>query len=227
MVPTRSFGLPRPMVAIHDSELTRALETSAATGTTPIGPGTTGHQWWPTDWHYFVMPEALKEALRSDGTLVTVVSDADISAGALLDESGHPRFPILISLASEAIADDEIAPLTNYVASGGFLFIGSSSFTRKPDGSTRGDFAVADALGLHMVASDVTNWIPNLTVTKQLDHAIISHIPTGQLTWRMPTSADEISWGTSPEHVFQGPHGLWQYGSRMPPCWHRGIPLRT
>jgi hypothetical protein len=58
----------QPIVAIHDSELTRALETVPASGGTPTGPGTTGNQWWPTDWHYFVMPEAMKEALRSDGT---------------------------------------------------------------------------------------------------------------------------------------------------------------
>ena len=58
----------QPIVAIHDSELTRALETMPASGATPTGSGTTGYQWWPTDWHYFVMPESVKEALRSDGT---------------------------------------------------------------------------------------------------------------------------------------------------------------
>jgi len=31
-----------PVVAIHDSELTRALETMPATGLTPTGSGTTG-----------------------------------------------------------------------------------------------------------------------------------------------------------------------------------------
>src|SRR5581483_6820752 len=124
----------QPLVAIHDSELTRALETMPATNGTPSGPGTTGNQWWPTNWHYFVMPDAVKEALRSDGTAFTVVSDTNISAGVLLTSNGLPRYPILISLASEAMRDDEIAPLTNYVAAGGFLFVGSSSFTRTTNG---------------------------------------------------------------------------------------------
>src|SRR5689334_8425718 len=67
----------QPLVAIHDSELTRGLETMTATGGTPTGPGTTGKQWWPTNWHYFVMPEAIKEALRSDGTAFTVIGDSN------------------------------------------------------------------------------------------------------------------------------------------------------
>jgi hypothetical protein len=61
---------PQPVVAIHVSELTQALEAI------PNG-------WW-TAWHYFVMPESIKEALRSDGTPFIEVSDADIAAGALL-----------------------------------------------------------------------------------------------------------------------------------------------
>src|SRR5437762_3416371 len=84
----------QPLVAVHDSELTRALETMPATGSTPTGPGTTGNQWWPTDWHYFVMPEAMKEALRSDGTAFTVVGDSNVVTGALLD-NGSPKYPIV------------------------------------------------------------------------------------------------------------------------------------
>src|SRR5579862_3960113 len=42
-----------PFVAVHDSELTRALENMSAVPPTPTGAGTTGNQWWPTDWHYF------------------------------------------------------------------------------------------------------------------------------------------------------------------------------
>src|SRR5437867_4896166 len=54
-----------PAVAIHDSELTRALESRVASPPTPSGSGTTGFEWWPKDWHYFVMPESLKEAMKS------------------------------------------------------------------------------------------------------------------------------------------------------------------
>src|SRR5262245_26237006 len=91
---------PQPAVAIHDSELTRALETMPASVATPTGSGTTGFQWWPTDWHYFVMVEAAKETLRSDGTVFTVIGDSNVISGNLL-ANGVPQYPIVISLASE------------------------------------------------------------------------------------------------------------------------------
>src|SRR5689334_19197199 len=165
-------------VAIHDSELTRALESMPASGSTPTGAGTTGFQWWPTNWHYFVMPESLKEALSSDGTAYEVVSDADIIAGRLMT-NGQPRYPIMISLASEAIADEEIASLTNYVAAGGTLFVGSSSFTRDTNGVSRGDFAIAAQLGIHCTTTNANNWAGNTTFLKTVDHPLISHIPSG------------------------------------------------
>ena len=120
-------NLPVPAVAIHVSELTQTLVTMPASSPTPTGSGTSGFQWWITAWHYFVMYESLKEALRSDGTPFVTVSDADIAAGAWLNSDGSPKYSIVISLASEAIADTEIAPLRNYVAAGGFLFVGSSA----------------------------------------------------------------------------------------------------
>ncbi len=210
-IPT-TFAQPiQPVVAIHDSELTRALESTPASGATPTGPRTTGNQWWPTDWHYFVMPEAMKEALRSDGTAFTVVGDSNITAGILLT-NGAPRFPILISLASEAIRDDEIAAFTNYVAAGGFLFVGSSAFTRNTNGAARSDFAFANQLGVHKISSALTNWAPNsfFTKTNQSSHRLTSHIPDGQNTWRMPSSSQEIPWGISPDHPFLAPHDLWR-----------------
>jgi hypothetical protein len=201
----------QPLVAIHDSELTRALESMSASGATPTGPGTTGNQWWPTDWHYFVMPEAMKEAFRSDGTAFTVVGDSNIVAG-LLVTNGAPRYPILISLASEAIRDDEIAAFTNYVAAGGFLFVGSSAFTRNTNGTARSDFAFANQLGVHKVVSGLTNWAQNnyFTKTNLTGHRLTAHIPIGQNTWRMPSSSDEIPWGISPSHPFLAPHDIWQ-----------------
>jgi hypothetical protein len=204
-----------PIVAIHDSELTRALETMPAGSGTPSGPGTTGRQWWPTNWHYFVMPESLKEALRSDGTPFVVVSDADIIAGRLLNTNGQPRYPIVISLASEAVADTEIAPLTNYVAAGGFLFIGSSAFTRNTNGTTRGDFAFANQMGVHSFAPGLTNWRGNTLFQKQTEHRLVSHIPSGQpLYWEMPVSADETPWGTSPHPGNPYPaSSIWQVQS--------------
>ncbi|HWY78649.1 MAG TPA: hypothetical protein VN281_23745, partial [Verrucomicrobiae bacterium] len=178
-----------------------------ATNGTPNGPGTTGNQWWPTNWHYFVMPDAVKEALRSDGTAFTVVGDSDISAGALLTSNGAPAFPILVSLASEAISDDEIAPLTNYVAAGGFLFVGSSSFTRDTNGLTRGDFALAAQMGIHMAITNLNNWVINSTFTRVSEHQIVSHIPAGTLSWQLPSSSEEISWPKA-NHVPFAPTGL-------------------
>jgi hypothetical protein len=199
----------QPIVAVHDSELTRALESMPASGATPTGSGTTGYQWWPTDWHYFVMPDAVKEALRSDGTAFTVVGDSNITAGVLLT-NGMPQYPMVISLASEAIRDDEIAQLTNYVAAGGFLLAGSSAFTRNTDGTTRGDFAFANVLGVHMVVPGLTNWSSNTSFSVTTNHLLVTDIPTGQLTWRMPSYSEEIMWGISPSHPFLAPHDVWQ-----------------
>jgi hypothetical protein len=206
----------QPVVAIHVSELTQGLETTAAGPSTPQGPGTTGNEWWTPSWHYFVMSESVKEALRSDGTPFVVVTDADISAGNLLTVNGALRYPIVISLASEAIRDDELTPLLNYVSAGGFLLAGSSAFTRNPDGTTRGDFALANALGLHMANPMLQNWSANTTFSKVLDHRLISHIPAGDLNWMMPLTSEDTPWGLSvgnsgpPGHVIQPYHYVWQ-----------------
>jgi hypothetical protein len=211
----------QPIVAIHDSELTRALETMPASGSTPTGAGTTGFQWWPTSWHYFVMPDSVKEALRSDGTAFTTIGDSNIVSGVLTNADGSPKYPIVISLASEAISDNEISQLTNYVAAGGFLFVGSSSFTRNTNGTSRGDFAIASAMGLHMVNPALTNWYLNETFTSISANRLVSDIPGGQVTWQMPSSADEVSWPTSihlagetPSAQSPGlPHMIWQVQS--------------
>ncbi|SPE48882.1 conserved hypothetical protein [Verrucomicrobia bacterium] len=200
----------QPVVAIHDSELTRALESMPASGATPTGSGTTGFQWWPVAWHYFVMPDSVKEALRSDGTAFTVLSDAAISAGALLNSNGSPKYPIFISLSSEAVGDNEIAQLTNYVAAGGTLLVGGSSFTRTTNGMTRGDFALANAMGVHMINASLVNWAADVTFSKLSDHPLVAHIPSGTLDWNMPVSADEISWGVSPSYLISQGHLCWQ-----------------
>ena len=105
-----------------------------------------------------------------------IVTDADIAAGALLD-AGAPKYPIVFSLASEAVADNEIQPLRDYVNAGGFLFVGSSAFTRNPDGTTRGNFALADEMGLNMVGTTLQNWTFNSSFTRL---ATIAWCPTSQ-----------------------------------------------
>lgn len=209
-----------PLVAIHDSEFTRVLDSasSPAVAPTPLGAGTTGNQWWPTNWHYFVMPDSMKEMLRSDGTAFTVIGDSNVIAGVLTNANGTPKYPIVFSLASEAMLDSEIAPWTNYVAAGGFLFVGSSSFTRNTNGTTRGDFALANAMGIHMVNPALTNWASDNFFSKVANHSLVANIPNGQLTWQFPQSSEEVSW-PYPVHLMQSPpdyvpynqaHSIWQ-----------------
>jgi hypothetical protein len=203
---------PVPIVAIHVSELTQALESMPAGGSTPrppANPDATGFEWWPDYWHYFVMPESVKETLESDGTPYVVVTDADIATGSLLHPDGSPRYPILISLAAEAVGDDEIAPLRDYVSAGGFLFAGSSSFTRRPDGTTRGNFALSAEMGLRMRNSRLENWYVNGQLTRAVDHRIVDHIPPGTLDWNLPLTADEIPLGTTDGHVVHQAHYAW------------------
>ena len=165
------------------------------------------------------MPDSVKEMLRSDGTAFTVVGDSNILAGVLTNVDGSPRYPIVISLASEAVSDGEIARLTNYVASGGFLFVGSSAFTRNPDGSTRTDFALAGAMGLDMVNPGLTNWGLDSTVTKLTNHTLVAHVPSGTVFWQMPSSFDETTvpppdalTGLTPNETPPNnlPHMIWQ-----------------
>src|ERR1700677_2207957 len=115
--PLKAQQSTQPIVAVHDSEFTRALTNIPASGATP---NTTGNQWWETDWNYFVMPDSLKEAFRSDGTAFTVIGDSNIASGLLLS-NGAPKYPIVFSLAAECVTPAEVTQLTNYVAAGGFL----------------------------------------------------------------------------------------------------------
>ncbi len=208
-----SYSIPalavEPVVAIHVSEATQALESITADSPTPTGSGTTGKEWWTPWWPYHVMPESLKEALLSDGTPFVVVNDAQIAAGFLLD-GDKPRFPIVISLSAEAVDDDEIDPLREYVSAGGFLLVGSSAFTRYPDGTSRGDFALTAEMGLRSASSALNNWQVSSTFTKQSEHRLVSHIPSGTLTWRMPLTSEDINWGISPTHIRQSTHHTWQ-----------------
>ncbi|MBZ5690072.1 MAG: cadherin-like domain-containing protein [Acidobacteriia bacterium] len=219
----------QPVVAIHVSEVTQALETIPAAQTTPSGPGTTGNEWWTPWWHYFVMYQSVEEELRSDGTPFVVVTDADITAGSLLNLDGTPKYPILVSLASEAIRDDEVAPLASYVSAGGFLLMGSSSFTRNPDGTTRRDFALASQIGLHMANANLQNWYQTTSFTKLSEHRLVSHVPDGTLTWSMPLTSESSAyneWGgvTPPNHY------IWQVlasGAAVIAAGDNGYPYLT
>ncbi len=156
----------QPRVAIHVSGYTQALD-----------PGS-----WYTSWHYFVMHDSLEEVLRSDGTPFVLLTDTQIEAGELMDGT-TPRYPILFSLASEAISDDEVTHLRDYISAGGFLFSGSSSYTRLANGTARGDFALAIEMGMHISGSP--SWHSNQNFTKQQEHRLVNGIPNGSLLWSM------------------------------------------
>ena len=168
-----------------------------------------GYEWWVTNWHYFPIYESLKEALRADGKPFVEVTDADIESGDLLHSDGSPRYPIVISLASEAIGDGEIAPLRDYVSAGGFLFVGSSAMTRHTDGSTRGDFALANEMGIHMVTGSLLNWALSGTFSKAVTTSLVTGIPSGTLTWHMALGSEEIPWGVSPSHTIDWEYYVW------------------
>lgn len=156
-----------------------------------------------------MLPESVKEALRSDGTPYAVVSDLDIARGFLLTTNNTPKYPILISLAAEVIRDDEIAALTNYVKAGGFLLVGSSSFTRSTNGTARTSFPLSGQMGISCNPS-TTGWANNTYLAPETDHRLVSHIPQPWVTWRMPSSAEETSWGTCQNsHEFSAPHQIW------------------
>ena len=202
--------LPEPFVAIHVSEITQALETKPAVPPTPTGTGTTGNEWPYASWRYYVAYESLKEALRSDGTPFVTVSDSDIAAGKLLNTDGTPHYPILFSLMAEAVADNELSPLRDYVSAGGFLVTNASTFTRNPDGTARPGFAFATEMGLQMASPLFENWYLNTHFTKTADHRLTAHIPAGKLNWNGPLNSDEISLGISPSHVPHSGHYAWK-----------------
>jgi hypothetical protein len=121
-----------------------------------------------------------------------------------------PRYPILISLAAEAISDDMVVPLRGYVSAGGFLFAGSSSFTRYPDGRTRGDFALAAEMGVHMASASLRNWYVNGSFVRLVNQRLTAHIPAGTNNWRLPMNSEEIPWGIYPDYPPHWEHLAWQ-----------------
>ena len=124
------------------------------------------------------------------------MTDADIASGELVHGDGSPRYPIVISLSSEAIADNEVQPLRDYVSSGGTLFSAGSAFTRRPDGTTRTDFALANEMGIHQTNPNLSNWVLNSTFIKEGGNALTADIPDGSLSWAMPEFSEQIPWGT-------------------------------
>lgn len=133
---------------------------------------------WPyTSWLYFHTYQFLEEALRSDGTPFVEVSDFDIESGALLDGTS-PRYPILISLATECVSDSEAQQIKNYVNAGGHVYVGSSAWTKYADGQARLQngkqvFALSSEMGL-----TGGGWIMvNTLVRTGVASTMVDHLP--------------------------------------------------
>jgi hypothetical protein len=135
-----------PKVAVHVSQYTEAH--------------------WPyTTWKYFQMYSILEEALRSDGTPFVEITDSEIEGGGLLTSSGLPKYPILFSLAAECISSGEAQKIKDYVQAGGFVYVGSSSWTRKSDGTAY--MTPPPPLGVSAVAD--STWGPAYVASNTLD----------------------------------------------------------
>jgi len=185
-------------VAVHVSEYTKANGLSL---------NRTSDSTYP--WHYFQVYTLLEEALISDGTPFIELSDLDIEGGALLTSKGNPRYPIIISLASECISDNEAAAIRTYINKGGFVYIGSSAWTRFPDGSFRPDFALNTEMGISSVNSAIQNWINigdvGARIQRVANHRLVDHlVPDVFLHWAMPESYFDtykfFADGSAPSH---------------------------
>ena len=73
-------------------------------------------------------------------------------------------------------------------------------------------------MGVNMVNPGLTNWYFDDTFSKISNHPILSQFPSGQVSWQMPESSEEISWpvytrfsGEDPDSTDPGlPHMIWQ-----------------
>ena len=118
--------------------------------------------------------------------------------------AGQPRYPILFSLMAEAVSDTEVAALRAYTQSGGFLYVGGSSFTRTATGAFRdaadghAEIALAAEMGLISTASEAKpqggtwSWADANTMVREADHRLVNHIvPKGAvLEWALPRRFD-------------------------------------
>lgn len=156
-----------PVVAIHVSEYTQA-------------------HWAYTSWTYFAINRMLEEAFKSDGTPYVEVSDQDIENGGLL-VGGSPKYPILFSLAAECISDTEAAQISSYASAGGFVYVGSSSWTRYANGSYRSDFALSSQMGVRSISSPSSNWAQVQTATRTTSNRLVNNVPANvAIDWRLP-----------------------------------------
>lgn len=157
----------------------------------------------------------LEETFRSAGIPTKAVTDADIASGALLVNCSStcvPKYPILFSLATEAISDIEAGKIRDYVAAGGTVYAGSSAWTRYENGALRpnSDFAISE-LGLESVGriyiSHTDRVVPSGTTDRMLDHLAGAgpHQNGTEIPWygsgywdELKLDLESIVWGAVP-----------------------------
>lgn len=198
-----TLGLPpatSSVVAIHVSENTRA-------------------QWTYDVWKHEHTHRFLEEAFQSDGTQYVLVSDAMIAGGALLDVAGNPYYPILISLAQEAVSDVVVNAVRSYAAAGGFVYLGSAAFTKYENGAPRWAATPgrqALALGPELGLSS-GYWRLMYAAARDSSDPIVDELPMSTpLFWWMPWRWDLHHFGPTFGRynlLWQGPHWVWSASS--------------
>ena len=162
------------------SEEIRRAATLSSTGKVGLHVSeNTLSNWRYQSWARWQIDKFVSEALKSDGTPFEVVTDAQIEAGQLL-VSGGLRYPIVLSLANESVSDALVDQLRSYVNAGGNAYLGSSSFTRRPDGSPRGNFALSAEMGLVSRGS----WELGNDVIRVSSDASVDSLPLNAPDWR-------------------------------------------
>jgi hypothetical protein len=163
----------QPVVAINGSEHTDA-------------------NWGNTAWHYSAIYRMLEESFKSDGTPFVEVSDANIESGGLM-VSGVPKYPILFCLASECVSDAEANQISTFAAAGGFVYAGSSSWTRYADGSARTNFALSTQMGLTSSNAPPNDWVQVQYATRTADSRLVNDVPKNvQINWQLPLTDHTI-----------------------------------
>lgn len=176
-----------PVVAIHVSENTQA-------------------HWAYSTWTYFSINRMLEEAFKSDGIPYIEVTDQDIENGGLM-VSGSPKYPILFSLTAECISDTAAAQISSYASAGGFVYAGSSSWTRYANGSYRADFALSSQMGVRCVNSPSNNWAQVQTATRTASNRLVSSVPGNvAIDWRLPLTDHTLP---ALERSQTSPHYAW------------------
>ncbi len=171
----------------------------------------TVNTWSYRNWKHWHASEFLIRALDSDGTPYDLVSDAQIEAGQLF-ENGALRYPILISLGNEALSDTARDQIRSFVSNGGHAYVGSSSWTKYPNGQPRPNFALGPEMGLAGAGWTVVHDLARVGTS-----TMVNQLPAGvPLRWFLPTRYDItripthfLSDVTEDRLIYGGSHWIW------------------